>query len=129
MRSDDEHRTQREKVAEMLAKNKSVTHIDRFADPATPWGGGHTIHFKTAAEAAAYDKYPLGNAARVFGLTIDEYIDWIETMGTPMCGARTAKDRPCGKAAGRMQMMAADWKREHRNARCALHRRERELER
>jgi hypothetical protein len=92
--------------------------IERFACMAAP-GGGHTIGL-TAGEASTYDSHPDSFAAQHFGLTIDQYREWVRLDGAALCGATTRAGKPCGCILGN-QLDASDWARRHRKEFCHSH--------
>ena len=52
-------------------------------------------------------------AADMFGVFKSQYLDWIETDGTPRCGAKTKKGRRCQNiVSGGIQMSMEDWLQE-----------------
>jgi hypothetical protein len=85
-------------------------------------GGSTGIPLWNEEEVAAYDADPDLFAADYFGLTLDEYREWIRTDGTPLCGAITKAGKPCPVALGPMQRELGPWLALHRNGLCSAHR-------
>jgi hypothetical protein len=83
-------------------------------------GGGNDIYFDEQ-EAHKYNADPDGYAARHFGLTKIEYLQWIDLDGAPLCGHRTAGGDLCRNLTGGNQLRASEWKARHRKFRCATH--------
>ena len=73
-------------------------------------------------ERAAYDADPDLWAAAYFGLTLEQYREWIFTDGTPLCGAITKARKPCPVPLGRVQQDPEPWLALHRNGLCSAHR-------
>jgi hypothetical protein len=72
-------------------------------------------------EAREFDRDPDGYAARHFGLTTEEYREWIANVGRPCCGCLTMDGYLCGNGIGRLSMEAAEWKQKHRRSACTIH--------
>jgi hypothetical protein len=71
----------------------------------------------TEEQAARWQADPDLCAARYFGLSVEEYREWVvETDGTPLCGARTKSGHLCRNAARYGSFDAETWKRLHRRA-------------
>jgi hypothetical protein len=67
---------------------------------------------------------PDGTAARVFGVPLNVYRDWIEAAGVPLCGARTRHGRLCRNPCAPPWMMRDDptaWFEAHRVWYCPTH--------
>jgi hypothetical protein len=84
-------------------------------------GGWGTIYIDTAAEAASYTADPEAWTAAYFGLTKEEYAEWVDLDGIPLCSCRTAKGTMCRATCGHSQLSADEWKARHRRLPCAVH--------
>jgi hypothetical protein len=82
--------------------------------------GGETIGLSDA-DAAAYDADPDGWAARYYRLTLEQYYEWVENYGVPLCRGITKAGKPCGAAVARQQPSAAAWLALHRKRLCTAH--------
>ena len=84
----------------MTAKLDQVT-IDKMrkaginfvADIRWP-GGGHSISV-SVSDLEHFVSNPVAGAAKYLGGTEEQYLRWIETDGTPQCGAKTSKGTRC----------------------------------
>jgi hypothetical protein len=83
--------------------------------------GGETIHLR-AAEVECYNRDPDGFAAEYFGLTKDEYREWVVQGGHALCGAYTKAGKPCRNFVSGHGTEPREWKAAHRNAVCGSHR-------
>jgi len=84
-------------------------------------GGGEDIDLENAATLEIYNRDPDEYAARYYGLTKLQYIEWITLDGNPLCGTRTAKGDLCRNQSGPGQLGAADWLLFHRKSTCSSH--------
>jgi len=84
--------------------------------------GGHNGISLDEEEVAAYDADPDLWAADYFGLTLEQYREWIRTDGTPLCGATTKAGKPCPVPLGPVQQQITPWLALHRNGLCCAHR-------
>jgi hypothetical protein len=84
-------------------------------------GGGEGMLELSLEEGEQYNADPDGYAANYFGLSTAEYVEWINTCGTPLCGARTKSGKLCRTPTGRMQQDAAAWMANHRAFFCRRH--------
>ena len=83
--------------------------------------GGETLEIGRR-ELDTYNADPDRYAAKHFGFaTADEYREWIETNGTPLCSERTKSGHPCRQMVSRGQLDPAEWKQLHRNVACWMH--------
>ncbi len=60
-------------------------------------------------------------AAKQFGLSKEEYVEWIELHGQPLCGATTRKGKPCRSGLRGYHLSAGEWIKRHRADYCAAH--------
>ena len=60
-------------------------------------------------------------AARA-GLTVDEFREWSELNGTPLCGHVLPHGGVCRQVAGPAQLSPRAWLHLHRAGRCRSHR-------
>jgi hypothetical protein len=84
--------------------------------------GGHRGIPLDEEEVAAYDADRDLWAADYFGLTPEQYREWIFTDGTPLCGATTKAGKPCPVPLGSIQQNVRPWLALHRNGLCSAHR-------
>lgn len=96
------------------AKNSTVIEIHLK----TPHGGQNV--WPTPDELAAFNKSPDQFAAAYFGLTVNDYREWIDTDGHALCAAKTKKRVHC-KATLCKPHTAQQWKAIHRSAYCTAH--------
>ena len=86
----------------------------------TPWGGETT--FVGQDEMNQYNADPDAFAAKYFGLTVDQYREWIETQATALCSERTRAGRLCRNPIGAGVLLTPkDWLQHHRSAPCFIH--------
>ena len=64
---------------------------------------------------------PRDEAARA-GLTVDEFREWSELNGTPLCGHVLPHGGVCRHVAGPTQLSPRAWLHLHRAGRCRSHR-------
>lgn len=83
-------------------------------------GGGECIAIDEGS-VDAFKANPDLFAARHFGATVDEYREWIEFDGTPLCGHRTKAGKLCSLRCGRSQMIIRDFLAMHRVYACGVH--------
>ena len=74
-----------------------------------------------AAEASRYNADPDGWAAEEFGLSREEYLEWVRLDGQPLCAGRNRFGRACRCSVGRVQFDAGPWKERHRRLFCYAH--------
>jgi hypothetical protein len=79
--------------------------------------GGETIDLGSAEELARYNSDPDGWAAAYYGLTREQYHEWIALEGMALCGHAGCNNR----VPGRMAHDADRWKQVHRHAGCKYH--------
>lgn len=83
--------------------------------------GGNRSLTLAAHELETFCNDPEGFFALKHGVTIDEYRQWVETDGTPRCGAKTSKGKRCGNVvSGGIQMSLERWLEEDGGF-CAVH--------
>lgn len=86
-----------------------------------PAPGGNASLTLAADELESFCTDPEGFYALKHGVTEDEYRQWVETDGTPRCGATTAKGKRCGNlVSGGIQMPLERWLQEDGGF-CAIH--------
>src|ERR1700751_603024 len=56
------------------------------------------------------------------GLTVDEFREWSELNGTPLCGHELPHGGVCRQVAGPTQLSPRAWLHLHRAGRCRSHR-------
>jgi len=83
-------------------------------------GGAETIYLD-GVEAAKYNADPDGYAAKHFGLSLVEYLEWVRLDGEPYCAAITKGGFPCRNLCGPAQSRALEWKALHRKDYCGVH--------
>lgn len=83
-------------------------------------GGATTIHLDES-EVAAFDGDPDGYAAKYFGLSLQDYYEWVHLDGTPLCGETTKSGALCKVPCGRTQLGPSEWSERHRNEVCGTH--------
>lgn len=75
-------------------------------------GGGASIVLQ-AEELGQFCDDPEGYFALMNGATKEEYNQWVDTEGTPRCGARNAKGERCKNVvSGGIQMSLEHWLQE-----------------
>jgi hypothetical protein len=88
----------------------------------TPWGD-EPIWGLGPDDAAAFNEDPDAYAARHFGMTKVEYVDWIDGGGSPLCGCRTRSGALCRNPVGAGgQLQPDDFRAHHRMFACSVHR-------
>ncbi len=95
--------------------NDPVVHI-ALAHPF----GGEAIAI-SLRDLEKYNNDPDGYAAKHFGLTRDEYKEWIELDGKPRCGAQTRAGQFCKSALSGMMGDSREWLGIHRQEYCRSH--------
>ena len=88
----------------------------------TPWGGESFV-LESEAEQGAYNADPDAWAAKKLDLTRAEYVEWVESLGVPLCAGKSRKGSPCKQRVGPIQMSAREWKEKHRVTLCYAHQR------
>ena len=74
------------------------------------------------AEINQYNANPDAYAARYFGLTIDQYYEWVESHATALCSERTRSGRLCRNRIGAGVLLTSSaWLQQHRSAPCFIH--------
>jgi hypothetical protein len=83
-------------------------------------GGGTTIHI-SAEKVPQFIADPQQFAADEHGVSKEAYLRWVETDGTPQCGAQTKKGARCQNfVSGGIQRSLEDWLRLD-GGYCAVH--------
>lgn len=72
-------------------------------------------------ELEQYNADPDAYAAGFFGLTKEQYLEWLNLQGTPLCAATTRKGKPCKSVIRGFQLPPKDWLALHRNEYCWVH--------
>ena len=93
--------------------------VEYAANLVTPWGSGTVV--LTEQQVSDYQRDPDGFAAAHFGLTRDEYREWLELDGAAKCGAKTKAGKPCDNFISRTQLDSQKWKALHRSEYCPTH--------
>lgn len=75
----------------------------------------------TEEQAEEYRRDPDGYAGSCYGLTRDEYREWIDLDGTAYCGERTKTGKLCGNVVSKGQLSAHHWRDQHRSVCCTTH--------
>jgi hypothetical protein len=75
------------------------------------------IDLGSAEQLARYNSDPDGWAAAYFGLTREQYYEWVTSEGSALCGHAGCNN----KIPGPMQREADEWKQLHRHALCKRH--------
>jgi hypothetical protein len=84
-----------------------------------PWGGESL--YLSEEEASEFNSDPDGHAAKHFGISKLEYIEWLNCDGAPLCKHRTKGGDRCRNMTGGMQMRPKEWKTKHRAFFCSSH--------
>jgi hypothetical protein len=92
--------------------------VEYAANLVAPWGGATAL--LTEQQVSDYQRDPDGFAAAHFGLTRDEYREWLELGGAAKCGAKTKAGKPCGNLISG-QLDSREWKARHRSEYCPTH--------
>ncbi|MCV0424134.1 MAG: hypothetical protein K5905_01545 [Roseibium sp.] len=66
------------------------------------------IHIRPDDIPRFLDHAPLF-VASYFGVTLEQYYDWLETDGYPRCSARIGTDRPCKRPVLGVQCGPKEW--------------------
>lgn len=83
-------------------------------------GGWKTISVRMA-DVDTFNADPDRYAADHFGMTVAQYVEWVELDGSPLCGANTQAGRPCKAVVGKIQLSSHEWLRLHREQYCKTH--------
>ncbi|MDA9448286.1 hypothetical protein [Bradyrhizobium sp. CCBAU 21360] len=83
--------------------------------------GGETIRLR-AHEVEPYNCDPDGFAAEHFGLTKQEYRDWVIQEGHALCGAHTKAGKLCRNFVTQHGSEPGEWKAANRKEFCGSHR-------
>lgn len=100
------------------APDSNDERIIRLAHPC----GGETIGLR-AVEVERYNRDPDGFAAEHFGLTKQEYRDWLLQEGHGLCAAHTKAGKLCRNFVTRHGSDPGEWKAANRREYCGSHRR------
>ncbi len=101
-----------------MAINSPATQI-WIAHVVTPAGAENL--YLDDDEARQFNENPDAFAAKHFGLSKIDYIQWIGCDGAPLCKHRTKTGDLCRNMTGRIQMRPKDWKKQHRQSYCSSH--------
>ncbi|MCQ4191017.1 hypothetical protein [Methylocystis suflitae] len=93
-----------------------------FADAYDPTRQGYALTL-SRAELEPYNADPDAFVAAHFGLTKDEYREWVRCDGRALCSERTTSGALCNVDIGPAPHDALEWKRRHRASACSIHRR------
>jgi hypothetical protein len=96
-----------------------ATWIVEFDGPCGTADGTHSLG---RDEVEQYNADPDLFAAKALGFaTADEYREWVECNGAPLCGERTKSGKLCRNQIGRIQQSPDNWREHHRSRACASH--------
>lgn len=101
-----------------MSRNKPAEAI-WIANVIMPTGGRDL--YLDEDEAKIYNSDPDAYAAKSFGLTKIEYLQWLDSDGAPLCGHRTAGGDLCRNLTGGSQLDPSEWKARHRKFNCVTH--------
>ncbi|RXH41079.1 hypothetical protein [Bradyrhizobium zhanjiangense] len=73
------------------------------------------------ADAERYRRDPDAFAAEHFGLTKEQYREWVVVEGYPLCGTAPTESGLCPERVGGCGCGPDEWKRLHRNRLCSIH--------
>jgi hypothetical protein len=93
--------------------------VSLVASLVTPPGAEQVV--LTNEQADEYRRDPDGFAAAYFGLTRDDYREWLELDGGALCGATTKAGKLCSHMVSKTQLSAREWKERHRSEYCTTH--------
>ena len=93
-----------------------------YANIREPGGFAETILGETAEEAAIFDANPDAWAANHYGVTVEQYREWLDCHGLPRCGAKTKAGKLCSQVIARELLDALEFVAEHRTHYCNIHR-------
>jgi hypothetical protein len=103
--------------------NRSIIDVDGsvwLVGPGGGQGGGENTWLDDN-EVAEYNGDPDLFAAKYYGFaTVDEYCEWLDAGGAPLCSELTKTGRLCRNSTG-MAYRSEDWRQRHRAAPCFLH--------
>jgi hypothetical protein len=85
-------------------------------------GGSRSLHIDES-QIPEYNANPDAFVAKHFGMTVQEYREWVQLDGMPLCGTITKKGSFCRNPVGRIQMKAKEWLAKHRICYCTVHQR------
>jgi hypothetical protein len=89
--------------------------------PITVWGAGLDFEI-TDAEASQYNADPDGFVARRWGFSgANEYYEWLNLQGAPLCGGITRAGKPRKALTGGYQLNLEEWRAKHRAHYCRAH--------
>jgi hypothetical protein len=85
-------------------------------------GDGGFDHMQISKrQIAEYEADPDLFVAKLFGLSVEDYLEWIVCDGTPLCSALTKSGHLCRNNIGGFLLDPETWKRLHRKATCHAH--------
>ncbi|TAV04526.1 hypothetical protein [Rhizobium ruizarguesonis] len=108
----------------MAIDTKTVTEMANagiaFVASVTVPGGGQTVSVPSNS-VPEYVADPQGFAAKLFGVTKEQYLLWVEMDGMPQCGATTKNSSRCKNGiSGGSQRSIEEWLRLDGDY-CAVH--------
>ena len=103
----------------MIRRNQKATKV-YIVNIAVP-GGGSQEFLHSDEQAELWDADPDAYAAKLVGLTLAQYLLWIDTDGTPLCGAMTSSGKLCKNQVGVGQQGASAWLHNHHRSKCHAH--------
>ena len=101
--------------------------VERRISIAAPHAMGchEEIFDPSDAQVAEYEANPDGWAARYFGLSVEQYYEWVYWSGAPHCGATTKRGMPCKNiisgASSWRALPPDEFFALHRSELCGLH--------
>jgi hypothetical protein len=84
-------------------------------------GGRKCLDLPTIEDVVRFKADPDAFAGAHFGLTKDQYREWIAHDGAALCSKCANSGYLCGNAVSEEQMDADDWKMHHRQRACRVH--------
>lgn len=103
-----------------MINGKSRTEIIRQAQISTA-DYFDRVYFESAEEAAEYDRDPDAWAAQYFGITKNEYSEWVECHGLPRCAHIKRNGGRCQAVVGKCQRNPRLFFQMHRKCLCRVH--------
>lgn len=83
--------------------------------------GGEKGIYLNAEEADQYQRDADAFAASSVGLSLTDYMEWVQTDGTPLCSTYTKRGKLCQNVLAPMQYLPSRWKLLHRKTQCTSH--------
>jgi hypothetical protein len=108
------------KRKELMMLNRPITELEPLFECEILHPGGSRPAYLSREEVEVYNRDPDAYAAGLFGLTKDEYVQWVTKDGNALCGERTKSGRQCNSTVS-APPTAAEWKKTHRQSACHAH--------